>query len=162
MEVWIYLFFTSSHPYRNCIFHCLWMKKKTPKKSRITDSFSSFLSLHSTFVALVLNCCESLVIELQRKARLHSLLMSAIQLELKLHYISTIDPGAAGIWAVIINDVTAVMDNSWSAINHSNEMMDFIHLLIYFEFQQDFAAALCCLICFEWLYLLTSLYLILS
>lgn len=57
-----------------------------------------FFPLRLTFVALVLNWCETLVIELQRKARLLSLLMSAIQLEFKVHYISAIDPGAAGIW----------------------------------------------------------------
>lgn len=82
-------------------------------------------------MALVLNWCESLVIELQRKARLLPLLMSAIQLEFKLHYISAIDLGAAGIWAVIINDVKAIIDNNGSAINGSNEMMDFIYLVIY-------------------------------
>lgn len=71
-----------------------------------------------------------MVIELQREARLHSLLMSAIQLEFKLHHISAIDPGAAGIWAVIINDVKAIMDNNGSAINSSDEMMDFIYLVI--------------------------------
>lgn len=69
-----------------------------------------FFPLLFTFVALVLNWRESLVIELQRKARLLLLLMSAIQLELR--YISAIDRGAAGIWAVIINDVKAVMDNN--------------------------------------------------
>lgn len=60
--------------------------------------------------------------------------MSAIQLEFKLHYISTIDPGAAGIWAVIINDVKAIMDNNRSAINFSNKMIDFIYVFIYFLF----------------------------
>lgn len=86
-------------------------------------------------MALVLNWCESLVIELQRKARLLPFLMSAIQLESKLHYISAIDPAAAGIWAVIINDVKAIMDANRSAINGSNEMWDFIYLFISFGFQ---------------------------
>ena len=58
--------------------------------------------------------------------------MSAIQLEFKLHYISVIDLGAAGIWAVIINNVKAIMDNNGSAINCSNEMMDlFIDTFIF-------------------------------
>lgn len=58
--------------------------------------------------------------------------MSAIQLEFKLHYISVIDLGAAGIWAVIINNVKAIMDNNGSAITCSNEMMNFIYHFIYF------------------------------
>lgn len=74
-------------------------------------------------MALVLNWCETLVIELQRKAGLLLLLMSAIQLEFKPHYISAIDLRAAGIWAVIINHVKAIMDNNGSAINWLNEMM---------------------------------------
>lgn len=60
--------------------------------------------------------------------------MSAIQLEFKLHYISTIDPGAAGIWAVIINDVKAIMDNNRSAINFSNKMIDFIYVFFYLSY----------------------------
>lgn len=106
-------------------------------------------------MTLVLNWCESLVIELQRKARLLPLLMSAIQLEFKLHYIFAIDLGAAGIWAVIINDVKAIMDNSRSAINCSNEMMDFIQVFIYFEFQPLFIN-LSFVICFKLLYLFLS------
>lgn len=102
-------------------------------------------------MALVLNWCESLVIELQTKARLPPLLMSAIQLEFKLHYIFAIDPGAAGIWAVIINDVKPIMDNNRSAINCSNEMMDFIYVFIYFEVQLPFIN-LSFVICFKLFY----------
>ncbi len=105
-------------------------------------------------MALVLNWCETLVIELQRKARLLPLLMSAIQLKFKLHYISAIDLGAAGI----INDVKPIMDNNSSAINCSNEMMDFIYVFIYFEFQLLFIN-LSFLICFELLYFLSFSYL---
>lgn len=101
-----------------------------------------------TFVGLVLNWCESLVIELQRKARLLSLLVSAIQLELELHCISAIDPPAAGIWAVIINDVRAIMDNNGSAISCSNEMMDFIYLFIQFELRLLFMN-LSLVVCFK-------------
>lgn len=59
--------------------------------------------------------------------------MSAIQLEFKPHYISAIDLRAAGLWAVIINHVKAIMDNNGSAINCLNEMMKCIYLFIYFE-----------------------------
>lgn len=38
----------------------------------------------------------------------------------------TIDPGAAGIWAGIINGVKTVMDNNGCAINCTNEMIDLI------------------------------------
>lgn len=76
-----------------------------------------------------------MIIELQGKARLLPLLMSAIQLEFKLHYISAIDPVAAGIWTGIINDVKAIMDNNGSAINGSKDMMDFFYVLIYLEFE---------------------------
>ncbi len=65
-----------------------------------------FFPLLFTCVAFVLNLSESLVIELQRKARLLPLL---IQLEFKLHYISAIDPCTADIWAGIINDVKAIL-----------------------------------------------------
>lgn len=94
-------------------------------------------------MALVLNWCESLVIELQRKVRLLPLLMSAIQLEFKSHYISGIDPGAAGIWAVIINDVKAIMDNNRPSIKSSNETVDFIYVFVYFEFQLLFMNLSC-------------------
>lgn len=47
------------------------------------------------------------VIELQLKARLLSLLMSAIRFGFKLRHISVIDPTAAGMLAQIINHVKA-------------------------------------------------------
>lgn len=53
--------------------------------------------------------------------------MSAIQFEFKLHFISVIDPAAAGIWAAITNDVKAVLGEKKKK---KDEMMDF-YLYIY-------------------------------